>query len=158
MPVGRHVPLARACRLVNQGLQSSLQLCSWLRTTYAGDEITISYLGSLSDAVHTRQQSLQRGWQFTCCCPRCTVEAALPHSAHNIIATIHQELDQDHCRPGGILAQHRQGCTSHRLSCLSLLCTPVERLVVSCCCGSRECVGLACLQCTTGLTHVASTT
>lgn len=63
----------------------------------AGEESTISYMGDLSETVVERRSFLQKGWDFTCKCDRCTVEAALPKRIKDLIAKIHNQMKEEGC-------------------------------------------------------------
>ncbi|KAL0053517.1 hypothetical protein WJX82_006942 [Trebouxia sp. C0006] len=58
----------------------------------AGDQVTINYMAPLSVPVKDRQQRLQNSQDFTCVCPRCTVEGKLPSSIQTKIQAIHALL------------------------------------------------------------------
>ena len=73
----------------------------------AGDEVTISYVNDLSGSVKDRQQMLRKGWDFTCQCPRCTVDMQLPKSIHAMTKNLQDQLNTDDCKPGSILALYR---------------------------------------------------
>ena len=85
----------------------------------AGEEITISYMGDLCDSVVKRRSRLQKGWDFTCKCPRCVVEAALPKRVKDLVANIQAQTVED--GSGTILAKYRQDCqTVNIISTLSM--------------------------------------
>ena len=73
-----------------------------------GEEITISYIGDLCDSVLERQSLLRTGWDFTCKCPRCVVEAALPTRIKDLLANIQVQTTED--GSGTVLAKYRQDC------------------------------------------------
>jgi len=74
----------------SQSSVKRLTFCSSFCRT--GDQVTISYMAPLSVPVKDRQQRLQNSQDFTCVCPRCTVEGKLPSSIQTKIQAIHALL------------------------------------------------------------------
>ena len=72
----------------------------------AGEEVTVSYI-DLSVTVMERRSRLQQGWHFTCMCPRCTVEAALPQGITNMVAAIQDHMQYDENHPARIMTLYR---------------------------------------------------
>lgn len=75
----------------------------------AGDEVTISYIGDIEDAVSQRRHRLLQGWDFLCKCPRCEVEDSLPRSITRLVATMTDQMNAEEDKPGRILSLYRQG-------------------------------------------------
>lgn len=86
----------------------------------AGEEVTISYIGDLSDDVVARRHHLQHGWEFYCKCPRCETEAVLPRNIKELVANINDQMSED--KPGRILSMYRQGYRANMSLCM-ILCT-----------------------------------
>lgn len=61
----------------------------------AGEEVTISYIGDLSDDVVERHRRLQKGWEFSCTCPRCAMEALLPTNIKELVSIINKQMSED---------------------------------------------------------------
>ena len=76
-------------RMQHVGQSSTPALCMHL-----GDEVTISYFGDLSSQKDMRQRALGDCWQFTCSCPRCTVEEALHWKTKSAIDCLGTEADK----------------------------------------------------------------
>lgn len=66
----------------------------------SGDEVTISYHSNLFTPRETRQAELKvYGWEFTCVCERCQLEAQLPSHVTQSLQNVIHAME----KPGGIL-------------------------------------------------------
>ena len=90
-----------------RGFFNMMRMAKHILLCLAGDQVTISYVNDLSGSVKDRQQMLRKGWDFTCQCPRCTVDMQLPKSIHAMTKNLQDQLNTDDCKPGSILAQYR---------------------------------------------------
>ena len=74
----------------------------------AGEEVTRSYTDGIGDDVASRRRRFRQQYNFSCKCPRCETEVALPQSIKTQILTLKQELDTKNCQSGSVEALYRQ--------------------------------------------------
>ena len=87
----------------------------------AGEEVTINYGIDLTNMFSERRKDLDRGWKFTCNCPRCKLESSLPNNISKILANINDQMSSEACKPGSSLASYR--CFQNTQPDLEDLCT-----------------------------------
>ena len=91
-----------------------------------GDEVTISYFGSLSGPAKLRQHALKVAWGFVCSCPRCTAGENLPWGIQSAIQSLGREVDKDgDANPDRLLNQYRYAKSPAFM--MSLSCDSAKR-------------------------------